>query len=70
MRVFGPVREEVSGGEASYFLLFTKYQEGWEWQDISLHGYEKCVQKFIKPEGKKPLGRFRCRWEVNIKLDF
>jgi hypothetical protein len=28
MRVFGPVREEVSGGEASYFLLFTKYQEG------------------------------------------
>jgi hypothetical protein len=23
-----------------------------------------------KPEGKKPLGRHRCRWEDNIKMDF
>jgi len=23
-----------------------------------------------KPEGKKSLGRPRCRWEVNIKLNF
>jgi len=22
-----------------------------------------------KPEGKRPLGRSRCRWEVNIKMD-
>jgi hypothetical protein len=22
-----------------------------------------------KPEGKKPLGRDRCRWEDNIKMD-
>jgi len=22
-----------------------------------------------RPEGKRPLGRHRCRWEVNIKLD-
>jgi hypothetical protein len=22
-----------------------------------------------KPEGKKPLGRFRCRWDDNIKID-
>jgi hypothetical protein len=22
-----------------------------------------------KPEGKKPLGRRRCRWEGNIKMD-
>ena len=22
-----------------------------------------------KPEGKKPLGRPRCRWEDNIKID-
>jgi hypothetical protein len=21
-----------------------------------------------KPEGKRPLGRFRCRWEYNIKI--
>jgi hypothetical protein len=23
-----------------------------------------------KPEGKRPLGRLRCRWEDNIKMDF
>jgi len=23
-----------------------------------------------KPEGKMPLGRTRCRWEDNIKIDF
>ena len=23
-----------------------------------------------KPEGKRPLGRPRCRWEGNIKMDF
>jgi hypothetical protein len=22
-----------------------------------------------KPEGKRPLGRSRCRWEDNIKMD-
>jgi hypothetical protein len=22
-----------------------------------------------KPEGKRPLGRFRCRWKNNIKMD-
>ena len=25
-----------------------------------------CV---VKPEGKRPLGRPRCRWEDNIKMD-
>jgi hypothetical protein len=23
----------------------------------------------VKPEGKKPYGRLRCRWEDNIKMD-
>jgi hypothetical protein len=23
-----------------------------------------------KPEGRRPLGRLRCRWEDNIKMDF
>jgi hypothetical protein len=23
----------------------------------------------VKPEGKRPLGRPRCRWEDNIKMD-
>jgi hypothetical protein len=31
----------------------------------------RCLNKFFvgKPEGKRPLGRHRCRWEDNIKID-
>jgi len=34
-------------------------------------GEERCIQGFGvgKPEGKRPLGRPRCRWEDNIKMD-
>jgi hypothetical protein len=30
----------------------------------------RCIQGLVgKPEGKRPFGRPRCRWEVNIKMD-
>ena len=33
-------------------------------------GGESCVQDFGgNTEGKRPLGRRRCRWEDNIKMD-
>ena len=33
-------------------------------------GGERCAQgSGGEPEGKKPLGRPRCRWEINIKMD-
>ena len=34
-------------------------------------GEERSVHRVLvgKPEGKKPLGRPRCRWEDNIKMD-
>jgi hypothetical protein len=33
-------------------------------------GGRRCLQGFgWRPEGKRPLGRPRCRWEDNIKLD-
>ena len=33
-------------------------------------GRERCAQGLVgKPEGKRPLGRPRCRWEDNIKMD-
>jgi hypothetical protein len=34
-------------------------------------GAEKGVHRVLvgKPEGKRPLGRPRCRWEDNIKMD-
>jgi hypothetical protein len=35
-------------------------------------GEERGVHMVLvgKPEGKRPLGRPRCRWEDNIKVDF
>ena len=31
---------------------------------------QKCIQRFNgKPEGKRPLGRPRRRWDDNIKMD-
>jgi hypothetical protein len=33
-------------------------------------GEEMCVQSFVvKPEGKRPLGSLRSRWEDNILID-
>jgi len=33
-------------------------------------GEKRCIQGFGgKPEGKRPLGRPRHRWEDNIKMD-
>jgi hypothetical protein len=32
---------------------------------------ERGVYRILtgKPEGKRPMGRPRCRWEINIKID-
>jgi len=33
-------------------------------------GEQMCIQVLVgKPDGKRPLGRLRLRWEDNIKLD-
>jgi hypothetical protein len=33
-------------------------------------GGERCLQGFgLRPKNKRPLGRPRCRWEDNIKMD-
>jgi hypothetical protein len=33
-------------------------------------GEERCNRVSVgRPEGRKPLGRRRCRWEDNIKMD-
>jgi hypothetical protein len=35
------------------------------------HRRDKSVQKNMvrRPEGKRPLGKSRCRWKVNTKID-
>jgi hypothetical protein len=41
----------------------------------SIHVYRQTEKRSAyrilvgKPEGKRPLGRFRCRWEDNIRMD-
>jgi hypothetical protein len=36
-----------------------------------MHGEKRNAYKILvgKPEGKRPLGRPRCRWEDNIRMD-
>jgi hypothetical protein len=38
---------------------------------FSKYGERKDIYRVFvwKPEGKSPLGRPRCRWEDNIKMD-
>jgi len=38
---------------------------------VARMGEDKVVYRALvgKPEGKRPLGRPRCRWEDNIKMD-
>jgi hypothetical protein len=34
-------------------------------------GGEGCIQHILvgRPEGRRPLGRPRCRWEDNVRMD-
>jgi hypothetical protein len=55
-RKFGPKRDEVTGG----------------WKKLhneELHNLYVYRLLVGKPEGKRPLGRPRCRWIDNIKMD-
>ena len=38
---------------------------------VARMGEDRGVHRVLvrKPEGKRPLGRRRCRWEDNIKMD-
>jgi hypothetical protein len=57
-RIFGPKRDEVTGG--------------WRWA-----GHVVCMGEVRgsynilvgRPEGRRPLGRPRHRWEDNIEMD-
>jgi hypothetical protein len=39
---------------------------------VARMGEERGMYRVLvgKPEGKRPLGRHRCRWEDNIRMDF
>jgi hypothetical protein len=42
----------------------------WAGDVARMGGKEKCYRLLVgKPDGKRPLGRPRCRWVDNIKID-
>jgi hypothetical protein len=42
----------------------------WMWQAASMAARRSVYRVLVgKPEGKRPLGRSRRRWEDNIKMD-
>jgi hypothetical protein len=82
-RVFGPKRDEVTGewrklhNEDLHELYYSPYivrviKSRMRWKGpVARLEEERGVYRFLvgKPEGKRPLGRPRRRWEDNIKMD-
>jgi hypothetical protein len=53
--------------------IFRVIKSRMRWAEhVALMGERRGVYSFLvgKPEGKRPMGRTRCRWEDNIKVDF
>ena len=83
-KVFGPKRDEVTGEWRKlhneelndlYSLPNTVRvvkSRRMKWAGhVARMGEDRVVHRVSvgKPEGKRPLGRPRCRWEDNIKMD-
>jgi hypothetical protein len=79
-RIFGPKRYEVTGDWRKIHNeeLLTRYcavdkiEKNEMGGTCSAYGEGRVVYRVFeeKPEGKKPLGGPRRRWEDNIKVDF
>jgi hypothetical protein len=82
-RVFAPKRDEVTGERRKlhnkeqndlYFLpnivRVVKLRRMRWTGHVACMGEDRGVHRVLvgKPEGKRPLGRSRCRWEDNIKI--
>ena len=85
LRIFGPRRDEVTGelrrlhnGElndlySSPNIVRVMKSRRMRWAGhVARMGEERGVYRVLvgKPEGKRPLGRPRCRWMNNIRMDF
>ena len=83
-RVFGPQRDEVTGEwrklhneelsdlySLPNIVRVVKSRRRWAGH-VARMGEGRGVHRVLvwKPEGKRPLGRPRRRWEDNIKMDF
>jgi hypothetical protein len=82
-RIFGPKMDEVRGEwlklhneelhdlySAPTIVRAIKSKMKWEGHVARVGGGEGVYRVLVrKPDGKKPLGRTRCRWEDNITTD-
>jgi hypothetical protein len=82
--VFGPKRDEVTGERRKLHneelndlyslpnIVRVVKSKRMRWAGhVARMGEEREVHRVLvgKPQGKRPLGRPRCRWEDNIKMD-
>jgi hypothetical protein len=83
-RIFGPKRDGVTGGwrklhneelhnlysSPSIIRIIKLRRMRWAGH-VARMGEKRNMYRLLvgKPEGKKPLGRPRCRWIDNIKID-
>ena len=83
-RIFGPKRDEVAGewrklreeelndlySSPNFVRVINTRRMRWAWH-VARMGERRGVHRILvgKPEGKRPLGRPRRRWENNIKMD-
>jgi len=83
-RVFGPKKDEVTGEwrkmhneelndlySLPNIVRVVKLRRMRWAGHVARMGEDRGVHRVLvgKPEGKRPLGRPRCRWEDNIKMD-
>jgi hypothetical protein len=83
-RIFGPKRDEVTGEwrklhneelhnlYSSPDIIRQVKSRRMRWAgNVARMGEERKVYKVLvgRPEGKRPLGRPRCRWEDGIRMD-
>jgi len=83
-RIFGPRKDEEKGkwrrlhndelndlySSLNIVRLIKSRRMKWAWHETHL-GEERGAYRVLvgKPEGRRPLGRPRCRWVDNIRMD-
>jgi hypothetical protein len=85
MRLSGPKREEVAGGwrqlhneelhilyaSSDVILVIKSRRMGWVGHVAHMEEVRNAYSILDgEPEGKRPLGRPRHRWEDNVRMDF
>jgi hypothetical protein len=84
LRIFGSKREDVAGGcrrtyNEEFHNLYTlpNVVRVMKSREMRCVGLVACIREMRnaykilvrKPEGKRPCGRIKCRWEGNIRMD-